>query len=64
MGDGHGVADVPVTAVADGEADVEAEGLGVALGDPLAVAVADPDGDALAAGAQIPLGIADGASSV
>jgi hypothetical protein len=60
------VAEAAVTAVADGEADVEAEAFGVAVGEAPALAVADPeaDGEAVVTGAQIPLGIADGASSV
>jgi len=44
LGEGHGVGDAVVTAVADGLTDPDAEGLGVGVGVALALAVADPEG--------------------
>jgi hypothetical protein len=56
--DGQGVAAALVTAVAEGLTEALVDGFGVA------VALADAEGVAVATGAQMPLGIGVGASSV
>ena len=61
LGEGHGVGDALVTAVADGLTDPDAEVLGVGVGVALALAVADPDG-VETAGRQLGVGV--GCSSV
>jgi hypothetical protein len=51
-GEGHGLADALVTAVAEGDTDPEGDGVGVGDGVGLAVGVAVVDGVGVAAGTQ------------
>jgi hypothetical protein len=64
-GDGHGVAEALVIAVADGLADPEGDGVGVGVGDGVGLAVGDADaeGVGVTAGAQ-KVGAGVGARSV
>ena len=63
VGDGHGLAEALVTAVAEGDTDPEGDGVGVGDGVGLAVGVAVVDGVGVAAGTQ-KLGAGVGASNV
>jgi hypothetical protein len=62
--DGQGVGDALLTAVADGLAEELDDACGVGVGLALELALAEVDGVAVAAGPQMPLGMAEGASSV
>ena len=63
LGEGHGLADPLVTAVAEGGTDPEGDGVGVGDGVGLALGVAVVDGVGVAAGTQ-KLGAGVGASRV
>ena len=63
VGDGHGLAEALVTAVAEGDTDPEGDGVGVGDGVGLAVGVAVVDGVGVGAGTQ-KLGAGVGASKV
>jgi len=63
LGEGHGLADALVTAVAEGDTDPEGDGVGVGDGVGLALGVAVVDGVGVAAGTQ-KLGAGVGASRV
>jgi hypothetical protein len=52
LGEGHGLADALVTAVAEGDTDPEGDGVGVGDGVGLALGVAVVDGVGVAAGTQ------------